>query len=437
MKLEKQHALTVILTAFAFLLPWQARYMFASSTIAGSGTEYGVMSVYVTEVFLVLGLLLAYGFMGWPKLEKANKTPALRALVLIGVIALSVIFSTHLSLSSALFIHLFSALVFFLALLDSRVNLRAVIAGFCAGLVPSVILGFFQVITGGSGASTLLGLASRDATHPGDAVIVLSGGTRVLRAYGSFPHPNIFGGYLAVGAVGSAILYLREKVQLKKNIFMAVFFVLMFGLLLTLSRSAALGLALGTGLSLLVIRMKNVATARIAVIPIAVVVIGIAVSATIFAPGLVADTRGGGATEVQSLVERGSQYVDFFHLETVATIPQLFIGHGFGGYVFDLASEYPNRSVWDYQPIHSVPLLILEEVGLLGAIAAIYWASSIDKMNFARFPNRDAVSAFAMGNVVLVILFFDHYLWSSYAGLCLLAFVMALTVRMGEDERSL
>ncbi len=112
----------------------------------------------------------------------------------------------------------------------------------------------------------------------------------------------------------------------------------------------------------------------------------------------------------------------------------MLFGHGVGDYVFTLANDFPGRSVFDYQPIHSVPLLILEEVGLFGALAAIYWASCIDKMNFARFPNRDAVAAFAMGNVILVILFFDHYLWSSWAGLAMLAFIMALTVRMGEPE---
>jgi hypothetical protein len=63
----------------------------------------------------------------------------------------------------------------------------------------------------------------------------------------------------------------------------------------------------------------------------------------------------------------------------------------------------------------------------------LIFLSRIDILNFSRFPNVDAIAAFAMGNVLLLIAFFDHYLWSSWSGLTLAVFVLALTIRLGQN----
>ena len=218
-----------------------------------------------------------------------------------------------------------------------------------------------------------------------------------------------------------------------KRLLLAAMLVLTTALVLTGSRSAILGLLLGIGLAGLVQRMKNTTKARMAVIPMAILVIGGALLATIFTPNIVASIRGGGVTEDASLMERMIQYANYPRV----VADNLVIGSGVGTYVIEAAEVEPGLDVWAYQPIHNVPLLIVGEIGIFGALIVFAWSSSIDRINFARFPNRDALVAFAMGNVVLVILFFDHYIWSSWPGLALIAFVMALTVRMGEESLSL
>jgi hypothetical protein len=436
MKITKAHYFTILIAAFAFLLPWQTRYIFGTMAIGDAVSEYGVMSVYATELLLVVGLAIGYGWQGLPKLRKENRSPAIRALILISAALVSVLFSTHFSLSLAQFIHVGCALVFFLALLDPRVELKKVLLGLASGLVLPLILGAFQVLMGYSGASTILGLATRNADHLGDSVISLAGGSRMLRAYGSFSHPNVFGGYLAVGIVAAGTLWYHARSLRYRTAYAVLGAMLLIGLFLTASRSAALGLALGTGLTLLVVRMKNTAAARIAVIPIAILVIGGTLAVTIFAPGAAADTRGGGVNEERSIEERAAQYVEYGAVEKQSSPLEVLVGHGVGTYTFEVAEVYPGREVFGYQPVHSMPLLVFFEVGIVGCLLIVAWQTKIDMMNFARFPNRDAVAAFAMGNVVLVILFFDHYIWSSWSGLALIAFVMALTVRMGEEQHS-
>ena len=436
MKITKAHYFTLLITAFVFLLPWQTRYIFGSLQIGSAVSEYGVMSVYASELLLVVGLVAGYVWQGVPKLRKENKPPAIRALILISAALVGVLFSSHLTLSLAQFIHVGCALIFFLALLDPRVDLKKVLLGLALGLVLPLLLGAFQVLTGYSASSSIFGLATRNAEHLGDSVISLPNGSRMLRAYGSFSHPNVFGGYLAVGAVAAGSLWGNAKSLRYRSVYGVLAIALLLGLFLTASRSAALGLALGTGLSLLVVRMKDTAKARIAVIPLAIIVIGGTLGVTLFAPGLAADTRGGGVNETRSIEERTAQYVEFGNVEKKSSPLQVLIGHGVGTYTFEVAKVFPDRDVFSYQPVHSMPLLVFFEVGIIGSVLILVWQTTIDKMNFARFPKRDAVTAFAMGNVVLVILFFDHYIWSSWSGLALIAFVMALTVRMGEEYES-
>jgi len=430
----KQNYLTILIGVFALLLPWQSRYIFAMLPIGNAVSEYGVMSVYATELLLVIGLVIGYAWLGLPKLRKENRSPAILAIITILATAIGVVFSTTGELSLAQLTHVLCALLFFLALLDPRVELKKVLLGFSLGLVPPLMLGAFQVLTGYSAASTYLGLAARNAERLGDSVITLGGGVRMLRAYGSFSHPNIFGGYLAVGTVAAGTLWYNARSPKYRTAYLALGVALLVGLFLTASRSAALGLALGTGLLLLVVRAKNIRAARVTVIPIALAVIGGAIAITLLAPGVAADTRGGGVNELRSIEERTAQYIEYSAVEQTASPLQVLVGHGVGSYVFELAKTFPDRQVFDYQPIHSLPFLVFFEIGILGSLLIIFWQATVDMINFARFPNRNAVAAFAMGNVVLVIIFFDHYIWSSWSGLALIAFVMALTVRMGEEK---
>jgi O-antigen ligase len=257
---------------------------------------------------------------------------------------------------------------------------------------------------------------------------MLSDGSRVLRAYGTFPHPNNFGGYLTVGILTTLALPFTGA-RRARGIIAAV---LAVGLVITASRSALLGLILGGAITMMIVHVKRTTLATKLVMPIAFSVIALALGVTLFAPSLAASLRGGGALEDRSLSERADQYREF-----PATVEgtDWLIGNGPRNYVYAVADEHPERSVWDYQPIHNVPLLLASELGLIALILVIAWCASIDRINFARFPNREAAYACGMGMALLFVTFFDHYLWSSWGGLALGAYVMALSLRLGENER--
>lgn len=423
---------TRLLCFVMFLLPWQTRWIFGQATIAGAETPFGVLSLHATEALVLLVALVCFVRKDErPQIDRAYRVPLALAVCIFAVVALTLVWTEHISVALNQLFHLGTALVVFMLLLDKKLALRPLLASFGAGLVVPFSLGVWQIVFDASPASTVLGLATRDAAALGDSVTLAADGTRQLRAYGSFPHPNIFAGYLAVGVLSLRALWRRGMRGWQGCVLQAGMLALIVGVVLTASRSALLGLALGVGLALLVTHMKNTKLARIAVIPVAILVIGSALFASVVLPAQTAALRGGGYTEERSVVERVVQYANY----PKVVGGEWLLGSGLGTYAFAAADAEPGLMVWAYQPIHNVPLLIVAEIGIIGALVVLAWSSSIDRVNFARFPNADAVVAFAMGNVVLVILFFDHYIWSTWAGLALLAYVMALTVRMGEEEK--
>jgi O-antigen ligase len=115
--------------------------------------------------------------------------------------------------------------------------MKPVLVAFLLGLIIPIALGWFQVLTGGSSESTLLGIADKDAQTLGVAVVETDDG-RTLRAYGTFPHPNIFGGYLAVGVI--ALAWLTRFAKSKREIALMLVGSAVLGstLIVTFSRSA-------------------------------------------------------------------------------------------------------------------------------------------------------------------------------------------------------
>lgn len=407
------------LPIFFFILPWQTRWIIDVVNVSGQPYEFGILSIYVIEIFLLFIVVL----MGCINFAKESKLTIRLMLLLFIPIVISFLFVVDIRLAYVQAMHFAVAMLLFLALMDRNVSLKKVIISFTAGLLLPALLGIYQFVLGSSPSSTVLGMSEHFAERLGEAVIELRGG-RVLRAYGSFPHPNIFGGYLAVALAG-IIGFWNQWKEKSTRIFLGVSGVILsIALLMTFSRSAWLGLLLGLLLGAIVLVYKNTARARLIVVPVALIAI----------VGILLLTTGrlnmGSEIESRSITERVEQYQEF---------PQVvgknwIFGNGIGNYTLAIDERFPNREWWEYQPIHNVPLLIVGEIGLFGLLIIGLWAASIDKINFARFPNREAVTAFMMGNVILIIAFFDHYLWSSWAGLALVVYVMALTVRLGESE---
>lgn len=425
--MSRTRVANLLVLAVLFLLPWQTRWLFHDLTLAGQAWEYGRLSVYGTELLILVAALLR----GRPHVPLALLSLSKGLMLFLGALLISASWSVSVTLTLGYLQHVVAAVALFLLVIDERTNLRDAAIAFVAGLMVPCGLAWWQVTAGTSPSSSWLGLAAHDAATLG-ASVVETGTERILRGYGTFPHPNVFGGYLAVGLFLCAWLVRGVSTNRSRLLAAAPVAVLASTLILTFSRSS--WLAVGVGCSALaafaLFRKKSIPHRALPFLALALA----AVVATLVAFHVPAFTRFQPAArlEAKSIAERGGEYPlwDDVARENVVT------GVGPGNYTVALAVLYPGQNVYAYQPIHNAFLLFLAETGLVGLFAAarlVRDASRAFRPWKPTFPHAFALSLLA---ALAVLAGLDHYLWSLWPGLVLGAAAVGFALKIRGSSAS-
>ena len=306
----------------------------------------------------------------------------------------------------------------------------------------------------------------------------------LIRAYGTLPHPNILGGFLVFSII-STLLYIKlfhhtkgranaclaedgesrrvEQFRDWKKLFHVEQFarvslvIQIFGLFLTFSKSAIIGLLLGlvylywekirkmfhrakgrAGVehSLLISKLFHVEHFVI------IVIILLAILLILFKLDWFSFVE-------KSFIERG------FYTETSLNmiginVPPSFaelrtgkrgtiidhpcIGLGNGQFILNIEQYSPvNPQDWQFQPVHNVWLLIFSELGLIGLGLFLGFIFGIIK-NCSTTPkggqawNNLLIRRYVMGFLIAIffISMFDHYLWDIQAGIIIFWLMLAL-----------
>lgn len=443
--MNRQKIANGFLTAALFLLPWQTILMYRQILLPEGQTVYGNLGVYLVELLLVVVFLLR----GRPIIHPVYKNILRTFFLFSAACFISLTFSSVFLVSLGWISHFVAGGMLFLLLLDDRTNISYFMRVFLAGLVLPCILGWIQYLTGFSPTLTVFGLAEKQV-ETGGVAVVATDVFRSLRAYGPFPHPNIFGGYLAI-----AILlfgWMNRKTNHHKNLygmFATIFFIILFTstFILTFSRSAWLALAIGLSVGWILwvtsrkkqdkMYQKNI----VGIFFTTVLLMGIFLYPQIFArfnPSL--------HVEAISIAERTSQYQNYVRLLSplakggVGGGSVWLFGVGPGAYIFALESLSPNQPPWSYQPIHNVFLLLLAEIGIVGFLAFGYLLFEISRcvlplLSKERAGVRSSGRIFAttLLSELLILTLFDHYLFSMWSGIALAAIVLAISVRLTNE----
>ena len=258
------------------------------------------------------------------------------------------------------------------------------------------------------------------------SVIAAADGTFTLRGYGLADHPNILGGILAFALItlGGA-RRLSERWSAARWIILAAGFAALF---LTYSRAAWIAYAVGVAVGLVMFaRMRDRSSVRrwLAAAGLAVVVAAPLVIATV--PSVAARLNAAGPipAESRSVDERlalAEGAIALF-LERPA------LGIGFGTLPTTMAVSQPGFD--SRQPAHLVLLDAAAETGIVGA--ACYLALSLAPwVALVRMRRRrwtpDLVAASAAVAAVTAVGLFDHYTWTTPAGLIWVALAVGLWV---------
>ncbi|MDD2758640.1 MAG: O-antigen ligase family protein [Patescibacteria group bacterium] len=403
-----------LILMFLFLLPWQTRWIYGAAELNGLPWEYGTLSFYGTEILLwAIVILTGMRIFGRPdfwqaitgRAHLARRWPALILGVTIAVLAFYFYQASSVKEVSAQFIsRLLGSICLMVCLAAANLNFKQMGLAFWSGGVIQGIIAIGQFFTQEIFANKWFGLAAHQVTDIG-AAVVQSADERWLRAYGFFGWPNSLGIYLAVVFVLGLMLF--NKINKKyQPLFLGGQMLIIAGLLFSFSRGAWLALVAG----LLVYLFINWRKKFSFISPAKQIIAGVIMVAVVMSiyPSLFAVRVGAtGYLENLSLNERAAQ----FNLAEITTLNNIWFGVGPGLYTYYVAMNYSPPLYGVYQPVHNIYLLSLAELGILTflcfGVLVVWLATRIWKIN----PLYISVLA-----VILTGGFFDHFLWSLFAG---------------------
>lgn len=336
---------------------------------------------------------------------------------------------------------------------ESVLSLQQILKYFFIGLAPVAILAIAQFTLQTSFSTKWLGLAKHDPAELGQVVIETANGERWLRSYGSFDHPNILGGVMAV-ALLLLLVNSRKKWDTLENIYTVLFSAALF-----FSFSRAAWLALVVGLLVFVIAsearqsqvdksvggvirnfLSNLRLPR-RVTPrndkargnwsfFIIVIILFSLFSFLYSNLICARVSADGRIEQKSINERISYYSEAKEL----FLAHPYFGVGFRNYVPSLMNLKPGRPVWSYQPVHNSLVLALVELGLVGVIlaASFLWLVFRYKIKDKRY--KMGAEIFTLLSFIFTLALFDHWLWSFHTGWLFIGLMLAISIKLLEEE---
>ncbi len=433
MKNKLQIVIEYGLYLLLFTLPWQTRWIIKEGEINGGYFEYGTYSLYASDILLLILLFLSsiYLFKNRSKLKDFKITKFWYALAFLDLFVLISIFvaSNHyLAFYKYLYfllgIGLFSLIVYF------PYNKSKALFSFFSALLIQALFAIVQFLTQVSPANKWLGMAKHDPIDLGVSVVEGMGSLgfveRWLRSHGSLDHPNILGGFLAMGLFmvistlinRSSNASLREGDDYRRRIFKmnVVFYPLIIliivGAFFSFSRAAWLAISVSLLLFMFIAVLKRDKLIQKYFLPVilygGIVIFLISIP---FGNLIEARFKGQGRLEYISKVER----IKSVSLAKDVLKDNWLFGTGIGNYTLSVHDDYvSDQESYYYQPTHNTFLLVWSEIGVFGLISLLLFLIFIF---FKSLSKNILIYKIPWLFAFIILLFFDHWWWSLHFGI--------------------
>lgn len=389
------------------LLPTQLgmHFWLPESLVLGRKIDYLAPTLFITDILLVLFVVGVF-------IKKILINPKTWTLTLV-MAAFLVLFLSNISPLSAyvvtrlLLLTMFVSAVIYYKPKPHEYGLPLFIGSVCVGL-----LAVLQFVNQQSLGNFLYFFGERSFTKatPGIA-LVTSAKLVLLRAYATFPHPNVLGGYLAT-LVPLLLFQLKTK---PTNIFRQKYFFILkhafvafcfLALALSFSRTAWCALFMGVGVCLYLSRLSGVhRVSRWA--KLTVLVLG---SIVMFVSFKMASTEQAPFFERLGLAR--------YAIEMTVKHPLFGVG------LLRFVPSLPDFDSPPYllQPVHSIYLLIAAETGLTGFVVFLLFCFFVIRHALRQKKHHLVASI----SVILFCGLFDHYFITIQQTRLLFVFIIAL-----------
>ena len=341
----------------------------------------------------------------------------LSLLALVLLTSLSLFWSDDWRTSLYISLHFWLIFLLILSLRDWSDSWKSAMLGLCAALIVQIIAG----IAGFASQSTAF-LEPLKTVWPGllepsmrgASIVELPDGLRILRAYGTLPHPNILGGFVLAGLLGPVGLFLANK---KASYAVLLLLLGISVLALSFSRAAWLGLIV---FSLVLICKSKYFDRKRVILLLAVCAFSFVLTLLPFRE-LVAARTVNTTSHSEEFSFIGRAWLNQEAIQMFREHP--FTGVGIGSFIIRLAQRAGEGYV--IEPAHNIFLLAGAELGLPGLIVITALALSFSYHLF-KTQNQNAILAGATLTGLGMISLFDHYLWTLAPGRLLLGLMLGL-----------
>ncbi|MDD3888131.1 MAG: O-antigen ligase family protein [Patescibacteria group bacterium] len=444
--------------AFIFTVPFQKRHIFnlATARINEVFTEWQVISIYVSDILLILCLILWAINLIFYKKEATQKIYRIYLILPIAVFIISLIsilanYSTYLDQSVAIYkiiklAELILLFIFIIKNINTKKTILISLSALVASGVVSSIIAILQYLKQQTLGLTILGEPLVLPILQNVAKIVLDNGNVVMRAYGTFPHPNVLAGFLLANLIFALalVIYISVNYGLNKPKYRLLTILISFGLILeifafifTFSRTAWIALVIALILFFILIRKQLVLAFKNIKESGFYYVIALVVLAIIFA---IASQRPQITSRAAISDQHGDQAVTnraFYNKITFEIIKKHpIIGIGYGNFVSKM-QDFTNQKIawWQYQPAHNIYLLIWAETGIftLLSLLAIIIIISYQLLVNKSFFN---LASFCVLVAFLIIALFDHYIWTIQQGQLLFWIILGFTATKIDKQKT-
>lgn len=259
-------------------------------------------------------------------------------------------------------------------------------------------------------------------------------GEKIIRAYGTFPHPNILAGFLLVSLACTLYLISCSKSIRSKFLYGLVSILIIFGLFYTFSRIAwILGILSLVYFLLFHVKQSIIAkriSSELAIITLIIIVSCGTLLATqknlLFSRSFESD----GQISLDSRV-----FYNNLALESIKG--KYILGLGVGNYIPKIRDMFHASPVvkqgfyyrvqpWQYQPPHNIFLFTLVELGILGLITfCLMLAQALSSIWNIR-KQLLGYTLLLISSILIIISLFDHYLITIQQGRLLLFLIIGM-----------
>lgn len=404
----------ILISFFLFSLFFPFRYLIENdlSYVSGGFSDFTSFSFYLSDILFFLLLLRAL-FKSRLKQILYNIEGILYIFLLL--ISLTLFFSFYLWLNIFVVFKLVQLIVAYGTIKSLNFNFDHKKLCYIAFSIFSSIqsaLATFQFIKQSSLGLYIAGEQHLSANLYGIAKIV-SDGTKYIRGYGTFPHPNPLSAFIIIGIFCSLYLLINSKVAKQKYIYSILLYINIFGLLLTFSRGAFISLLIGFIYLFFSIFLKNLDQQfkKIAFKSILVIIFSISLGFVVLKPYL--ETRT--TFSDNSTVER--KFYNYTGLKMLFKNP---FGVGGGESMLHM-EQYSQRSLepWEKQPPHNYFIVLGAEFGIVPLLIFIYFLFSKFiyqiKKTFNEKSGGEYIKQVYISTIficILLLMQFDHYFYT-------------------------